>query len=129
MSDEINDLKRQAEAALARIRAELTAGNFNLSPTIRKAVSEDTAEEIEAITDIYPDSTLNQILKGKGLSRRDRRAYLSRTRDRAPIKPPAHTVRAQKIADRQAVERARKAGRSLGKTEAVTGFVKAGLAS
>ena len=105
LPNDVPTLKAHAQALLQDIRANVAKGNFDLAPTITRAIVSDSSEEKAAMADLHSDDRIDALLKDKGLNRKARRSYIARLgRDAASV--PAHTARAQKIANRKALERA-----------------------
>jgi hypothetical protein len=105
--DNIESLKEQARAELARIRAEVSGGRLNLKPEVESAIIFDSAKEI----DKTPDARLNALLKERGMNHDDRRRFIAKMRQAKKGKVadiPAHTRRANEVALKRARERAEK---------------------
>lgn len=95
-AEEIAALKDQAASLIGDIRNQINRG-VELKPEVRSALMVESNEELKR-------RSLDDILKDKGVSRAARRklAHMRRTKQ---TEAPAHTQRAQAIADRLARER------------------------
>lgn len=95
-TDEITALKERAADLVGELRGQIAKG-IELKPEIRSALLVESNEELQR-------RSLDDILKDKGVSRAARRklAHMRRTKQ---TDAPAHTKRAQVVADRLARER------------------------
>lgn len=103
-SAEISALQQQARDALARVRAQVMSGDFNLKPEVEVALVQDSAAERGKLQAGELADPLDKLLRDKGLNRKTRRTYISNLK-RKDAETPAHTRRAQDIANRKALER------------------------
>lgn len=95
--EEYERLKSQAVELKEKINTEIAAGNFELSEEARKHIVLESARQLHF-------KSSDEILKDLGVPRAVRRA-LAHNKRKKPRQTPAHTVRAQAVADRLAAER------------------------